>query len=356
MERAGGTAVRQFALLALSLLAIACSLLWLNKSFGSSNIPPDFIDIIDTETGERTTLVQNERDNFFYEWSPNSEQILFTSGRRGISEIYKIDVGDENLVQLTKDRARASSPTWSPNGEQIAFTFSRDKSELYPNDIYVMDANGGNVRRLTNDDYDKYTLSWSPSGSEIFYASSADSITHAVNVEGGARQSPSWGAIGFSAEGLSSNGKITFVYSVLERGGHENVDIYTVDITGENRTRLTDHAARDVSPSWSPDGQLIAFESYRNAMISHLYLMNADGSNIRQLTNLSNPIFFHDWSPDGESILFVTEHDRDLFTIDIETGTVTQLTDAPDDAGISHAAWSPDGRYIAVSISYPRPV
>ena len=52
-------------------------------------------------------------------------------------------------------------------------------------------------------------------------------------------------------------GKIVF-YS--HRDG--NTEIYTMDSDGSNSIRLTFNEARDKFPTWSPNGQQIAFHSY----------------------------------------------------------------------------------------------
>jgi Tol biopolymer transport system component len=57
-------------------------------------------------------------------------------------------------------------------------------------------------------------------------------------------------------------------------------------------TPLT-NGGNNASPSYSPDGQYIVFNSLRNNNQADLYIMNADGSNLRQLTNHPEP----DWQP-----------------------------------------------------------
>ena len=68
-------------------------------------------------------------------------------------------------------------------------------------------------------------------------------------------------------------------------------------------TRLTHNNVDDTSPSWSPDGQTIAFvsETYGN---SDIYLMNTDGSEKRNLTNKHVFCWSPSWSPDGTKIAF----------------------------------------------------
>jgi TolB protein len=61
-------------------------------------------------------------------------------------------------------------------------------------------------------------------------------------------------------------------------------DIFTMDLAGGQVVNLTNNAAGDYAPAWSPDGQQIAFWSGRDANYE-IYVMNADGSSPVRLTN-----------------------------------------------------------------------
>jgi TolB protein len=52
---------------------------------------------------------------------------------------------------------------------------------------------------------------------------------------------------------------------------------------GSNQRNLTRNPAKDVRPSWSPDGRRIAFVSDRDGRLE-AHVMNADGSGQRSLT------------------------------------------------------------------------
>jgi dipeptidyl aminopeptidase/acylaminoacyl peptidase len=77
------------------------------------------------------------------------------------------------------------------------------------------------------------------------------------------------------------NGQIAFSSN---RDG--NFEIYTMNDDGSDVTRLTEDDANDFDPSWSPDGDKIAFVSFRDGSNNmEIYVMDADGSDPARLTD-----------------------------------------------------------------------
>jgi Tol biopolymer transport system component len=114
-------------------------------------------------------------------------------------------------------------------------------------------------------------------------------------------------------------------------------EIYVMNSDGSGQTRLTDNDAADEDPSWSPDGEKIAFDSVGEDGNSQIYVMNAaDGSDVTRLTDGGSP----SWSPDGEKIAFA--RDDDIYVMNSDGSGQTRLT-----VGGGSPSWSPDGEKIA---------
>jgi Tol biopolymer transport system component len=151
------------------------------------------------------------------------------------------------------------------------------------------------------------------------------------------------------------NGKIAFV---SYRDG--NLEIYSMNIDGTNQTRLTNNAADDSNPVWSPDSTKIAFT--RDIDSFHdIYVMNSDGTNQVNLTSSTGDNYDPNWSPDGTKIAFTSERTGmpEIFVMNSDGSSPTQLTDGSVSgvASSKEPSWSPDGMKIAfVSNESPMPV
>jgi tricorn protease len=125
-------------------------------------------------------------------------------------------------------------------------------------------------------------------------------------------------------------------------------EIWTSGIDGADATRLTNNAATESSPLFSPDGSQIAFVSNRTGS-SQIFVMNADGTGVRQITFHSAGYALSDWFPDGRSILALGSRDhyhRDatrLLKVNVEQRAKEQVL---ADAMVEAAKLSPDGKSL----------
>ena len=146
-----------------------------------------------------------------------------------------------------------------------------------------------------------------------------------------------------------ATGRPKIAFSSTRDGDSE---IYVMDIDGSNHVRLTINPARDYDPSWSPDGDRIAFVSNRNRRIEQIFVMDADGGNVTELTTQwthQQPA----WSPKAERIAYVrNQGGRQVWVMDADGGNQRRLT---QDGKNELPTWSPDGKRIAfLSTREPR--
>ncbi|MEJ2556275.1 MAG: hypothetical protein P8186_08610 [Anaerolineae bacterium] len=97
------------------------------------------------------------------DWSPNSNQIVYRSGRDGKQGIWISNRDDSGAHNITNEGSD-SLPSWSPDGRKIAF--HRDSGGNV--DIYVMNVDGSNVRRLTDAPGPDTLPAWTPDGRIVF--------------------------------------------------------------------------------------------------------------------------------------------------------------------------------------------
>jgi TolB protein len=208
--------------------------------------------------------------------SPDGERIVFQSNRTGRFELYVMARDGTGLQQLTNSPGNNVTPKWSPDGKLIVFAAEpqADNSE-----IYVMNADGSGVRPLSPAWGDDSHPSFSFDGKRVIFNSSRNTPDRS------AEWSKQW---------------------------H---DVYSVKLDGSDLTRHTHCQTVCTYPSFSPDGKWIAYRkvvdtpgfqwdltsSPRN---SEVFVARVDGSDER---NLSNNAAFDGWpvfTPDGRGVVF----------------------------------------------------
>lgn len=123
--------------------------------------------------------------------------------------------------------------------------------------------------------------------------------------------------------------------------------------------KLTQNDAFDIRPTWSPDGETLAFISNRNGASGAgwfgfaLWKTPATGGTATQISTGLQAIHQAHWCPDGSRLVFYNgqyEPNWDIYTIDQAGGTAVAVTDdqrfnmtpcfSPDGENIAFAAWN----------------
>ena len=137
-------------------------------------------------------------------------------------------------------------------------------------------------------------------------------------------------------------GQIVFVRGNVVGKDFFGISVINADRTGEKSlTQLF-----DVHPSWSPNGNEIAFSRSENNRPLQIYIMDSRGGNARPISGDNFNDRHPAWSPDGRRIAFV--HARALgqpavYSMNANGEDRVRLSDCHAD---SRPAWAPDGTQI----------
>lgn len=131
-----------------------------------------------------------------------------------------------------------------------------------------------------------------------------------------------------------------------------NWEIYIYDFLTQQTRRMTFSLAFEAAPSWSPDGNWLVYETYQNGSFDIYVLPVTDlNASLQPITNNASPNMRPAWSPDGRQIAFVSWRDGsgDILIVSLEDISspvnITRSANIQED----YPAWSPDSAFIAYS-------
>ncbi len=204
--------------------------------------------------------------------------------------------------------------------------------------LVVADADGANAHVVLQSDQPIMSPAWSPDGVWLAYVSFENkrSTVYVQQVSSGERQLVSARAGINGAPAWSPDGRKL----ALTLGGTSgNLDIYVLDLSDQDLTRLTDDPAIDTEPVWAPDGQSIYFTSDRGGG-PQIYQIGAHAGDRPKRITFEGSYNAHPCiSPDGTQLAMVTQDGSNyrIAVQDLASGTVRYLSAGPLDNGPSFA-------------------
>ncbi|MDZ7343202.1 MAG: hypothetical protein ONA90_01675 [candidate division KSB1 bacterium] len=198
-------------------------------------------------------------------------------------------------------------PAWSPDGKKLALV---RQAQIYTIDVVNLEparVDNTSLRQLTFAG-GNFFPAWSPDGQWIVYDSNAESpngVYFIWKIQANGLQKtriayePTIGEIRMPHWSPDGNKIVHIRYLV----GVFSSEVFAMDTSGTNPTRLTFNNSTDYTPRYSPDGTKLAFYSQPRVGPPAIWLMPSDGSSTSKVSLDFAGNF--DWSPDGQCIAFI---------------------------------------------------
>jgi len=257
------------------------------------------------------------------------------------------------------------NPAWSPDGTEILFTRFRSGYNKEPADLLIIDLATSSIRTLVSDGSGNINLpgsSWNPITHKIVFASTRDPHDEIYTIDDTGKTGDEIRITDRSSEvayepSFSPDGQwVVFESHQLDVEGYGVITKYKVD-GSQPYQPLTDEKDDCRQPNWSPAGNLILYQKFFEDQWD-IWTMNIDGSGKKRVTSGNEDKTDASFSPDGKWIVYSSDEGdlefANLFIIPVSGGEsrrVTQYSNGYDGA----PSWSPDGTKIAFESSQGDP-
>jgi dipeptidyl aminopeptidase/acylaminoacyl peptidase len=259
--------------------------------------------------------------------SPDGRYVVFIISEvdfkrsRYLRDIYLVSSDGGDVKRLTYSEADEFSPKFSPDGKFIAFISNREVKRK-KNQIWLLPLDGGEAFKLTDAPEGVLSFQWMPDGRSIIY------LTKESLPEPERRK-------------RERDKKLKFDQVVVDREKHR-IEFYQIDIETKRARKIFtgDYGVREFQIS--PDGRLVAYTTNYTGDIDDsrkfdIWIFDIVAGSSTQITRRPGGERHIRWSPDGKLIGFIANLDtnfsysqREIFTVNIETGEIRNLTEGFD--------------------------
>ncbi|NOT78739.1 MAG: hypothetical protein HOP07_07005 [Bacteriovoracaceae bacterium] len=266
-----------------------------------------------------------------------NSKIIFVSdrnsrGRKTVKEVYVMDFDGKNVNQVTSHGGLVISPSISPDGRYLVYSLISNSARKRNNDLYLMDMKTKETKVISGRDGvnsgavflsggRSIALTLTVSGNAEIYEMNLDTqelrkITNHFSSD----VDPSVTADGGLMTFLSDRPGKAMIYTMNPRGTETNVK------------RISFVGQFNATPRFSPDGKEIVFSSWLDNSFD-LFRISSDGQGLSRLTKDFGSNEDPTYSNDGEFIAFTSQRiisrvkaDQNIYIMDRDGGILGAIT------------------------------
>ena len=282
-----------------------------------SNVQVFYSDTVNVTALFPRQLTFNPSVDIQPQWNNEGSSIIFKSNREmadSLYQVYSVTPDGEAPVLIATERIYHGYPGWSPDGEHVVFNSYDIETDQWWGDMNIFTANisTGETHQVTVDSLFDDSGRWSPDGNWISFHST--------------------------------------------RSG--NKDVWKIPVTSDgivqgDPVRMTFGSGDEECARWSQDGDWLAFEYTHHGGLDYgdgfgnIGMISVEGGEVISLTDDNFNNGYPNWSPDGQLIVYNSKRfgEKDIFIRLLDGGYQKRITMS---TGVDeHASWSSDGNYIA---------